>query len=499
MPTAWETFPIPITGGLLTDSPPIRTGLEAPGSAIRLVNFEPSIRGGYRRINGYTKFDSNAVTAGSDSVLGVAYFYGTVVAVTDNGSISTSTGSGWTEEASGRTHNNKYRFTKINLNGTKKLIGVDGDNDPFVWDGSTVSNISGTSDVSGASHVVSFQDHVFYAKADLVTFSIPFDETDFTTGSGAGSFRVPEDVTGFYVFRDRLFIFTSNTISVLDGTSSSNFALTSVSETVGCIYPDTIVEVAGDVAFMAADGIRLLGATDRIGDFNNQVASFNIESSINKFEQQYDSFSSVSIRGKRQYRIFGYSSSEPIENSTGFIGTQYEAQNPASFQWAETLGIKVSSIDSQYYNGEEFVVFSNSDGFVYQLEEGSTFDGTEIVSSYWTPYISFSDPTYRKTLYKLNSYFKAEGNVVGTVSPVFDLNDIGKIQPPFISLDAEGDGTFYGVAVYGSSSYAAPQVSLVEKQLVGGCFNCSFQFEFQGSKPFQLDTLFVEFATEDRQ
>src|SRR6056297_754758 len=126
MPTRWETFPIQVTGGLRTDDPEIQLGINMPGAAIRLVHFEPSVRGGYRRINGYSKFDSDTVTAGADHVLGVAYLYGTVVACTDNGGIATSTGTGWTARATGRTHPNKYRFAKFNLSGTKKLCGVDG-------------------------------------------------------------------------------------------------------------------------------------------------------------------------------------------------------------------------------------------------------------------------------------------------------------------------------------------------------------------------------------
>jgi hypothetical protein len=440
------------------------------------------------------------VTAGADAVLGVAYFYGTVVACTDNGTISTSTGSGWTAEATGRTHSNKYRFTKFNLNGTKKLIGVDGSNYPFSWDGSSVTNINGSSDINGTSHVIEFKDHVFYASGSLVTFSVPFDETDFTVANGAGSFRVQEDVTGMAVFRQRLFIFTPNTIKVLDGSSSSDFQLTSVSENIGCIEEDTIVEVAGDVAFMSADGIRLLGATDRIGDFSNQVASYRIQDDINTFKNTYLNFSAVAIRNKQQYRIFGYSSGLASSLSEGFIGTQFEAQNPQSFQWSKTKGFKVYSADSQYFNGNEYIVFCSDDGYVYEMDDGPNFDGTPIDAQYWTPYISFNDPTYRKTLYKLHMYYEAEGDLEGTVSPTFNLNDDGTIQPAAVSFDASGSGVAYGTGVYGSSSYASGSVSFIKKQLVGSCYNCSFQFEFlDGDEPFNLDTFLIEFATDDRQ
>jgi len=61
MPTAWNTFPVEFKGGLVTNISPLQQGINAPGSARTLVNFEPSIEGGYRRIEGYNKFDTDYV------------------------------------------------------------------------------------------------------------------------------------------------------------------------------------------------------------------------------------------------------------------------------------------------------------------------------------------------------------------------------------------------------------------------------------------------------
>ena len=61
MPTNRETFPIQFSGGLITNMSPLQQGLQMPGSARILRNFEPSIEGGYRRIEGFDKFDSNII------------------------------------------------------------------------------------------------------------------------------------------------------------------------------------------------------------------------------------------------------------------------------------------------------------------------------------------------------------------------------------------------------------------------------------------------------
>ena len=58
---AWQTYPIEFRGGLITNLSPLQQGTQAPGSARILRNFEPSVEGGYRRIEGFDKYDSNII------------------------------------------------------------------------------------------------------------------------------------------------------------------------------------------------------------------------------------------------------------------------------------------------------------------------------------------------------------------------------------------------------------------------------------------------------
>lgn len=501
MPTAWETFPVEIGGGLVSNQPPIQQGIKMPGSATNLVNFEPSIEGGYRRINGYTKFDANLVPAvtASNIILGVGILDNYVIAARE-GKVFSSTGSGWTEIATGRTQTTKQRFTIINLNGTKKILGLDGVNYPYTWDKTTFVNLSGSTDIQGASHAVEFKNHVFYAKGSLVTFSVPFDEDDFTPASGGGSFQLTDNVTGLIVFRNNLIIFTPKEIHAVTGSSVSDFVLSSVAEEVGCIAPDTIQEVGGDIAFLSADGVRLLGATERIGDFANGLTTKVIQSDFLTFRQRYDTFSSCLVRGKSQYRIFGYESSLPADVTDGYIGVQFDPQDHESFQWSEIEGIKAYSADSTVFNGRETIVFSGDSGYVYTLESGSTFDGTPIVAQYWTPYFSFSDPKLRKVLYKLTMYFSPEGTVIGDINVNFNQDSMGTIQPRSISFSATGGGSVYGAAVFDTDVFASAPDTQIIKQLVGSGYNASFQFSFtEEQDPFTFDTILVEYSQEDRK
>ena len=71
-----QAFPINCDGGLVLDK---SVFVAKPGEAITLQNYEPSVTGGYAKIKGFSKYDSNTVT-GSGGVLGVAIWDNKVVA-----------------------------------------------------------------------------------------------------------------------------------------------------------------------------------------------------------------------------------------------------------------------------------------------------------------------------------------------------------------------------------------------------------------------------------
>ena len=84
-------------GGLVLNK---STFMMLPGEALELKNFEPAIEGGYRRINGYTKYVSVIVPFTSsdvEKILMVATFGNKVLAARGTNIFSASPGgSSWT-------------------------------------------------------------------------------------------------------------------------------------------------------------------------------------------------------------------------------------------------------------------------------------------------------------------------------------------------------------------------------------------------------------------
>ena len=257
MPDLSQTSPAAFNcqGGLVLNR---STFLMQPGEALELQNFEPDIEGGYRRINGFSKYVSAVVpqtSASTEKVLMVATFGDFVVAARGEKIFSaTAGGSSWTERDTGRTSAGTYDFERYNFDGNSKLIVVDGNNAPTFFNTSMSATDVSESSVSGSKFVTAFKSHMFYAgkssTPQTLVFSEPFDEDAFNSGNGAGTIKVDDTITGLKVFRDNLFIFCENRIFKLSGSTSSDFAISAVTRDIGCINGNTIQEFAGDLIFL---------------------------------------------------------------------------------------------------------------------------------------------------------------------------------------------------------------------------------------------------------
>ena len=423
------------------------------------------------------------------------------------------TGTTWSHiGTSSSTNTLKNRFADFNFTQEDKTIFVDSKSYPVIFNasGSTITALtsSNSSDVQGAENVVVFKNHAFYSKGSKIFFTVPNTVDNFATGSGAGTVNVGHDVTGMIGFRDQLIIFTTDTIKKLVGSTSSDFKLEPITDRIGCINPDSIQEFGGDIAYLSPDGIRLLSATDRIGDLALDIASDPIYKDANEFISQTDVFCSVLVRGKSQYRLFSYIPSVQAASAAGLIATKFVAQGGSGIAWSKTKGLKVNVTDSTYSGAQETIMFGNDDGFCYKMDSGNSFDGGPIESIYESPFMPITDPQIRKTMYKLSLYAQPTGTMLLDVNFKIDFdtkNDAGVVQPDLIQIGASGGGvSLYGAStsVYGGSSvkYGGNLDQVYFENLVGSFKTLAMRITDNSTNPtFTLDTAVLEYRQHDRQ
>ena len=483
---------VTVSGGLILDQDVYSM---PPGSASILRNFEPSILGGYRRINGTAKYSSSQVN-GSNVVQGVFVYNDQVFAIS-NGTLARSSGSTWTSVTTGLNASGRYNGERFNYENTEKLILVNGADAPRVLSGNTVSTISSSGVPTDAQYVASFRNHMFYtgmsSNPQEIVFSAPFNEDDVDASNGAGSIKVDDSVTGLKVFRDNLFIFCRDRIFKLTGSGLASFAIENVSRFIGCLDGFSIQEIGGDLAFLGPDGIRTVQGTARIGDIELGSISKPIQ---RRFEDiVLDRISSVVIREKSQYRLFTPSTGGAESFAEGIIGViRATPQGGLGWEWSDIKGVKPSCCDSQYISNNEIIVHGGYDGYVYQQESGNTFAGTNIRASYRSPDLTLGDAGIRKNMQRINVNYNSEGEVDLMLGIKYDFENADIPQPANYRLITQVSHALYGVSTYGGgAAYGSEGFPIVRQSIEGSGFTAVVKIDDTSSNPpitlkgFQLE------------
>jgi hypothetical protein len=508
MADAWQTHSFEFKGGLITNLSPYQQGFQAPGSARILRNFEPSIFGGYRRVEGYEKFDT--ATIPNTGVIRGLHRYGDQVYAVRGDDLFRSSGSGWTQISDNATYNSagvtiggsgKVRFLKYDFDGTEKLMLVDRTGKPFRFDGTTFEQLSSLPvDVLGASFVVNFKNHIVFGNGKKIVFSAPYKDNDLTIANGGGIINVADTITGLIVFREQLIIFSESSINVLNGNSVADFQLQPVSRDLGCVAEDTIQEIGGDVIFLGPDGLRLFSATDKIGDFNLAAVSKTIQAEIlDLVTSSPNGFTSTVIREKSQYRIFGYNTGFTNDAAKGIAATQLET----GMSFNDLRGFNAYAAYSEYDGRTEYVLFGATDGYIYRMEQGNSFDGATIPATFATPFIPLGDPKVRKTIYKGTTYLDTDGELELSYTLKFDFDQLNSVQPNSTVLSSGSGSSFtYGVGTFGTSTFGGKQQTVYEVQTIGSGFTVSLIYETVGTNvdaTFTIDAATLQYITNARR
>lgn len=515
MPDNIRSFPAPCQGGLINNMDYLTQGAQVPGSAIRMINYEPALEGGYRRISGYENTYGEVPGETGTPVLGVAvysevndgifacrkpvsgsnYFH-----YWDNGTSAWVTPS--TSGSPTMTGVSKVRFTKINW-GVPKLIMTDGVNPAATWDGTTYTQLTGGSSLSAPKFCEVFSSHLFIAgdptEPNNLVFSSPLDETDFTPASGAGVINVGFEIKAIKAFRDQLYIFGVNNIKRLVGTSIADFVISDVTKNLGCISSDAVVEFNGDLLFLSPDGIRPVSATDRIGDIELGTLTKPVQSIFEAYARNEDlnAITMMVLNRKSQFRLF-FANAEAL----GLIGSLRRAgQSGLGFEFSQLVGVEVSCGDSGYIGTEEYVVHGDSSGNVHRQEVGYDFDGEPIFSLYQTPYVYMDDPIVRKVFYDLNTYMRSEGEVLVNVGIEFNYGDSEVFNPTDYQYSTAGAAALWGIATYDTTDIYDGNPSPVRKtNIQGSGDSISISFVTTENQPSHtIQSYVISYTLADRR
>ncbi len=484
-----------------------------PGEALQLQNFEPSIEGGYRKLNGTTKFNSTIVPQVSASTerIQLCAIFNDILVVARGGTVRTGTTSGsWTSRATSKGTTYTYDFDKFNFDGNDKIIIATGEAAAFTLNTSYTEDIinatGGGTAPTNPKYVKSFAHHMWYAGMSDATstlqYSGPYTEDDFDTGGG--TIIMGDVITGMKVFRDELFVFCESSIYKITGTSSSNFAKAEVAKGIGTLAHHSIQELGGDLIFLAADGLRTIAGTARIGDVELGTVSKQVQERIN--EIGYDNVTSLVIRDKSQYRLFYPTTLGAEASSKGLIAVIKQNPNTGQmgFEYADIKGLKISSCDSDLISSTETTVHGGYDGYIYKQDDGNVWTmagstGT-IEATFRSPDMTMGDPGIRKNMQRINLNWKPEGEVSASMFVRYNYDDSDTPQPDAFSLETSGTGAIFGSGAYGTAVYGLGDLPITREAVEGSGFAVALKVtDTSTNNPFTLKGFELEFTPGGRR
>ena len=487
-------------GGLVLDQPTFKMN---PGMALELENFEPDVRGGYRRINGFTKWNANIVpqtSASTEKVLMSAFFDGNnkVIAARGTKVYEAGTTGSWTQIDTGRTSAGKYTHHRYNLGGTEFIVWADGANRATKYDGTTVTDLNATGAPANPKFVTGFKDALFFAghsaNPEEIIFTAPFTDDDFSTANGAGSLRIDSQVTALFPFRNELIIFGEERIYRLTGNTIADFVLQPITRDIGCLNGFTVQELAGDIIFLGRDGLRTVAGTERINDVELGTISGNVKELFD--DTDVDEFESIVIPGKTQYRLFKSVAGSVQGTTTGVIAVRKQQ----GFEFATIKGIKPSSTDSFTAQGETFVLHGGYDGYVYRQESGNDFDGTNIIGRYRSPDMTMGDAGIRKNFQRVIINYSPTGTINSDLFLRYDYESPDAARPAAYPFDSTKVVALYGTSVYGTATYGGQSNPLVRQPVEGSGFAVAMRVVDNAlSSPYTLKGFQLEFDAGARR
>lgn len=521
-PATWQSEIVVCKGGLSLNTDALTSGTTEQGSAKILQNFECALEGGYRRINGYSKYDTATVPGtASNPILGVkaalsGVFAARRVTATPTTDIYYSTGGGWgsrinTADRGGNP--SKVRFISYTIS-APVIVGVDGVNPAFKYDGTTYTLLNSAGAPANPKYAEMFNASLvlggYSANPQNITITAPNSDTDFAAADGAVEINIGDTIVGLKNFRDALYVFCINRIFKVVPDVSTIYRVEHVTNQIGCVSQDTIQEVGGDLIYLAPDGFRSVAGTSNIGDVDLSLQSRNIQPIIRSMvigDTGITQYASCPIRKKSQYRCWFYNSAISKSNALGIIG-KLEQGPPlnsynytyTTYAWSTMIGIQPYCADSSFDGGVERAVIGDpTTGYVYLLESGNDFDGSNIVAAYESPYLTFKDASLRKVMQRATVYTEVEGINQINLSLLFDYQNTGVLQPASNVLTFTGSFPVYGVAVYNTDVYAGVEFPVFNQNLIGSGFTTAFQFTSTGGAPYRIDSYQIVYGQKGRR
>lgn len=285
----------------------------------------------------------------------------------------------------------RYEFQNHNFGGAagaKKMYGCDGVNKGFEFDGSVFVKINTGMTTDTPKFLRIHKNQLFYSFDGSVQHSGPSTPYIFSAILGAAELACGDTITGFITLAGSetagaLCIKTRDRTLVLYGNDVGDWNLVPISDESGArAYTNQFITQG---VSLDTQGLILLASTQKYGNFQSSVISDKVATLLDDLIDT--ATASCTCRKKNQYRLF-FSGGSALYMT--FIGSKVAGITLTEL----TDEVRcISSMEGE--SGKEEMYFGSDDGFVYQMDIGTSFDGDPIT---WTAELAYNHLGTPRTL-----------------------------------------------------------------------------------------------------
>lgn len=311
--------------------------------------------------------------------------------------------------------NGKFDFDNYNFFASAdklRMYFADGKNYVHEFDGTRIVPIRTGLTVDTPAFVKGHRNHLFVGVASSLQYSGIGSPYSWTALTGAAELGLGDTVTSIKPQRGdattgSFLATTENKTYILYGTSSADFKLVLYSDNTGA-YKYTTQNIA-QAYFLDSKGITQLMASQSFGDFQAGIISQAVQPTMDS--KRTLATASCTVRSKNQYRLF-------FSDGTGMIMQVLPTDSgnivagglmPFDYSIKKTyVNSAVSYVDD---SGQERIFAGAADGYVYELDKGTSMDGADIDAHILMTFNYMKSPYIRKRYRRAVIQFRAAGTI----------------------------------------------------------------------------------------
>ncbi len=270
----------------------------------------------------------------------------------------------------------KFTFSKGNFSGqsiTRRIYGADGVNQAFEFDGDVLAPIVSGLSPDNPKFILIHKGFLFLTKDSSLIYSGADLPYRFSAVDGGGEIATGDDITGLITLPGSqttatLCVYMRSNTSFLYGTDPTTFNYVTFNTGIGAL-PYTCQNLA-DTFALDNLGVVTLKTTLNYGNFLPSTLTKNLYPFINN-ERSKVTCSSL-MRSKSQYRLF-FSDGYGLYLTS--VNQQYLGAMPVLFPNPVNC---VDEDDTSNFGMVSYFGSNDGQGYVYQLDMGTSFDGANI-------------------------------------------------------------------------------------------------------------------------